>query len=167
MFFYDNTFFTNDYGTGENSLTLNSAAASFAAANGVEGWFYTADSTGAQAKAAKMVREGYISQSDIDNNDYFYIIYEFGTGKNNAPAFDDDNEGADSVVDNDLWFCEFELTVADDAEDEGDLVVNPDTIATEDAPFGAVNVPKGYENSYNTFGMWLWDAEVVLNSTPV
>ena len=167
MFFYDNTFFTNDYGTGENSLTLNSAADSFAVANGVEGWFYTSDSTGAQAKAAKMVREGYISQSDIDNNDYFYIIYEFGTGKNNAPAFDDDNEGADSVVDNDLWFCEFELTVADDAEDEGDLVVNPATIATEDTPFGAVNVPKGYENSFNTFGMWLWDAEVVLNSTPV
>ena len=167
MFFYDNTFFSNGYSANANDLTVNAASGSFAAQNAVEGWFYTPESSGAQAKVAKMVSEGYIAQADVDANDYFYIIYEFGEGKTNTPAFDDDVEGADAVVDNDLWFCEFELTVADDATDEGDIVVNPDTIATENSPFGAVNVPKGYENSYNAFGMWLWDADVQLYSNPV
>ncbi|MBR4767248.1 MAG: InlB B-repeat-containing protein, partial [Clostridia bacterium] len=167
LFFYDNTFFTNAYGTGENNLTVNTASGSFAAQNDVEGWFYTPGSTGAQAKVAKMVNNGYIDQNYVSANDYFYVIYEFGPGKTNTPAFDDDNTTADTTVDNGLWFCEFELTVADNAEDEGDLIVNPDTIASEQHEYGAFNVPKGYEGSYNTFGMWLWDAEVVRKSNPV
>ncbi|MBR4766060.1 MAG: hypothetical protein IK085_04765, partial [Clostridia bacterium] len=91
MFFYDKTFFTNAYGDEANSLTVNTASGSFAEQNDVEGWFYTPGSTGAQAKVAKMVNNGYIDQNFVSANDYFYVIYEFGTGKTNTPAFDDDN----------------------------------------------------------------------------
>ena len=168
MFFYDGNFFTHSYGSAPVELITNTSSGSFTAKNNIDGYFYTSGSSGAQAKVAKMVSEGYISQPAATQG-YFYVVYEFGTGKTNTPAFDDAVEGADAEVDNDLWFCEFDLKVAegDDVPYEGDLVVDSDTITTASRPFGAINVPMGYEDNYDAYGMWLWDANVSLYSTPV
>ncbi|MBO4894465.1 MAG: InlB B-repeat-containing protein [Clostridia bacterium] len=180
IFFYDNTFFTDSYSdSAANTLTVNTNAASFSGASEAFGTFYTDGSASAQRRVEKLVANNADLNADsFKDMGYFFVSYEFGDDYVNTPAYDDNEDnGADLSYEPELWFCEFELTVKDDAGEnaqgefdpdaEGRLDTIEETVASQTNVWGIINVPRGNEGDVNTYGMWLWDADVLLENNPV
>ena len=147
LFFYDKDFFTHAYSTsGPVALEVNSEAA-----NSLHGTF-----------AADFDMNAYADDNGLDSafladNSAFYVALYVGDGSKNV-MFDDST-----------WSFEFTLTVAGDADGEGDLFVKESTIQSTTNDYAFIDVPKGPADgsAIDTWPMYLWDSTPVLGSQPV
>ena len=163
LFFYDNAFFSDSY-DAEGELTLNENTDSFTGTYTVDGWFGT--TLGNSRAVAEQINVGNLAEEYLEDNNYFVI--GFAVDGNNVKLYDDaEGDASDNEVDNDYWFCEFDMTVAADAVDEADLHVVTATVASPSNIHGIINVPKGFEDTKENNGMWLWNANVVTAAQPV
>ena len=156
LFFYDKDFFTHSYSTTATERTdvVNAEAGSFAAANNV-----TARVAADPIEINNLVSEGYIDSDFL--NEYGAI----------STVVRVKSEGEKNVMfDNSTWLLEYTLTVKDTATGEGDFFVKDTTVQNSTTQTtAAVNVPKGPADGTDAdiWAMWLWDANVTLNSNPV
>jgi len=156
LFFYDKDFFTHSYSTTatERADVVNAEAGSFAAANNV-----TARVAADPIELRKLVAEGYIDSDFL--NEYGAIstvVRVKSAGENNV------------MYDGSTWLLEYTLTVKDTATGEGDFFVKDTTVQNSTTQTNAaVNIPKGPADGTDAdiWAMWLWDANVTLESTPV
>lgn len=163
LFFYDNAFFSDSY-DAEGDLTLNENTDSFTGTYTVDGRFGT--TLGNSRAVAEQINVGNLAEEYLEDNNYFVI--SFAVKGNNVKLYDDaEGDASDNEVDNDYWFCEFDMTVAADAVDEADLHVVTATVASPSNIHGIINVPKGFEDTKENNGMWLWNANVVTAAQPV
>ena len=152
LFFYDKDFFTHSYIQGQNTLSVNTEAGSFAAENGFYGKM-TVDPV-----LTSQVNAGYIDSAFLDEYAAISVNLLMGSGSNNV------------MYDDSTWIFEFDLKVADTATGEGDLFVKDTTVQNSTSQNKAlVNVPKGPEDGTNAdvWPMWRWNANVSLSSQPV
>ncbi len=156
LFFYSNDFFSDAYGTSLNSLVVNPY---YASSYGMKGDFFAPSSAAAQAVEAQMLRDGRITTSIAENYNPINIGYSFGSNVKNK------------MFDASKWFCEFVLTVNEDAPagEFGYFLAYEATAATPDYIDGYINVPKGAYSGYveNTTAMFNWDAILSFTNSPV
>ncbi len=156
LFFYSNDFFTDAYGTGINTLVVNPY---YSSSYGIGGSFFGSSSAPAQAVEAQMLDGGAITSDTADEYNPINIIYSFGGTVRNKK------------LDANKWFCEFQLTVKDDAPagDFGRFLAFEATAASPDFTGGYINVPKGAYDGYseNVTGMYNWEAALTFTNAPV
>ncbi len=164
LFFYDTTFFDEDYGTSKETLVLNPYYSSSPYA--ATGDFYAPGSISATNIEKYMLNNNRLSGivSDTDTGaefskeyDAFSVSYEFGPTTRNQK------------LNANKWFCEFTFTVKNDATDMGDFLAVENTTSTPDFTSGYINVPKGTYDTYNedVVDMANWDAVLNYTSQPV
>ena len=153
LFFYDKEFFTHDYEV-EDAVTVNPATDSFAQANGVVGYLNPTPNL------TSIVNKGYITSDYLDT--YGAIVV-------NLEVHADENE-TNVMYDASDWLFEIDFTVPTGVSGtDKALFVNPDTIQNTTNIDAVVNVPKGDSTGTDAdlWPMWLWDADVTLEATPV
>ena len=156
LFFYDKDFFTHSYSTTatERADVVNAEAGSFAAANNV-----TARVAADPIELRKLVAEGYIDSDFLNEYGAISTVVRVKSAGENNVMYDDST-----------WLLEYTLTVKDTATGEGDFFVKDTTVQNSTTQTNAaVNVPKGPANGTDAdiWAMWLWDANVTLESNPV
>ena len=156
LFFYSNEFFSDAYGAGINTLVVNPY---YASSYGIEGDFFASASTAAQAVEAQMLRDSRITTAIANDYNPINVAYSFGSNVKNKQ------------FDASKWFCEFVLTVNDDAPagEFGYFLAYEATAASPEYNDGYINVPKGAYSGYveNTTAMFNWDATLKFTNTPV
>ncbi len=157
LFFYDNNFFKDEYGSTASALTVNTDAYSR-----VSGWVYGSKS--ASQAAQKMVDAEKISADFLANHNFVFVTYTFN------PATDGKNL-ATVVFQKKNWFCEFDLTVKEDVSTGsiGNFLAVEDTVKSPSFTAGQINVSKvQYNKSMATaVNMANWTASVTLNNASV
>ncbi len=156
LFFYDNTFFTDAYGTGKNTLVVNP---NYSSSYGINGKFYGPASAPAQAIEAQMLDDGKITTVQADNYNPINVLYYFGSTVRNQK------------LDASKWFCEFVLKVKDDAPagEFGEFLAIEATAATPSYTDGYIDIPKGSYDTYNesVVAMFNWNANLAFDNDPV
>lgn len=156
LFFYNNSFFTDNFSSGNNTLVVNPYYKSSPyLATGV--FVGGPQSTSGVEKA--MVNRNAITQEFADAHEFVYISYYF------------DGTSYNQKFNGSKWFCEFDLTVRTDAStsDEGAFFAVEATTTTPDFTRGIIDVPKGEYNTKNaaTVSMTDWEATLNYTNTPV
>ncbi len=158
LFFYSNKFFTDAYGTGKNALVLNPYYTS-QSSYGMTGDFYASASAPAQAIEAQMVDDNRITAETANEYNPINVSYSYGSSVNNKK------------LDANKWFCEFVLTVKNDAPagEFGRFLAIENTAATPDYEDGFIDVPKGTYDGYieSVTAMFNWDANLIFTNAPV
>ena len=156
LFFYSNKFFTDNYGTGKNALVLNPY---YSSSYGIEGDFYAPASAPAKGVEALMLEDGRITSQQAAEYDPINIAYSFGSTVMNKK------------FDVNKWFCEFELTVKNDAPagEFGRFLAFEDTAASPSYTDGYIDIPKGAFDGYieDVIIMSNWDANLIFSNAPV
>ena len=156
LFFYSNKFFADSYGTGANTLVVNPY---YSSSYGIEGTFYAASSNPAKAIEDAMLADGRITSQIAADYNPINVSYSFGSEVRNK-KFDSSN-----------WFCEFVLTVNDNAPagEFGYFLAYEATAASPDYMDGYINIPKGAYDGYteSVTGMFNWEANLVFTNAPV
>lgn len=156
LFFYSNEFFTDAYGTGKNTLVVNPY---YSSSYGITGKFYASASAPAQAIEAQMLADGRITSVVANDYNPINVMYSFGSTVRNQK------------LDASKWFCEFVLTVKDDAPagEFGRFLAIEETAATPAYTDGYIDIPKGSYDSYNenVTAMFNWNANLVFDNDPV
>ena len=156
LFFYSNNFFTDNYGTGKNTLVVNPY---YSSSYGIEGNFYAASSAPAKEVEALMLDDGRITSQQADEYDPINIAYSFGETVKNKK------------LDATKWFCEFELTVKSDAPAGkfGRFLAFEATAASPDYTDGYIDLPKGTYDGYveDVTIMANWEANLIFANAPV
>lgn len=164
LFFYDTTFFDDAYGTAKEVLVLNPYYTS--SPYNATGDFYAPGSISATNIENYMLNNnklsGIVSDSDTGTAfsteyDALVVSYEFGPTTRNQK------------LNGSKWFCEFTLTVKEDATDMGDFLAVKNTTSSPSFTSGYINVPKGTYDGYNenVIDMANWDAVLDYTSQPV
>ena len=144
LFFYDKDFFSHSYTTGAAVVSNKS---------GVKGYINPNPNLSSQT---------YLTADYLEQYGAMLINLEVASINN-------------VMYDASDWLFEITFTVKDTAGSTaddimGDLFVNPATIQnTEEGSDAVISVPKGPSDGtdIDLWPMWLWDADVTLNSTPV
>ena len=156
LFFYSNDFFSDAYGTKKNNLVVNPY---YASSYGMNGIFFASESNAAQAVEAQMLEDGRITTAIANDYNPINVAYSFGGNVKNKQ------------LDASKWFCEFVLTVNDDAPagEYGDFLAFEATAQSPDYDDGYINVPKGSYSGYveSTTSMFNWEAILNFSSNPV
>ena len=174
VFFYDNDFFEDSYPGVINDVEFNETNTSGTPyLHNVDGAFVT--SASASTKVADMVANGLISQKFANDNNYFAVAFSFGSDVpacNTDYLLDDAVGGVDSVVDDDYWFMEFDLTVKEGATDLGKLFTVAGTERAPGRSTGVIDVPKIEDSASvggtdRTYSMMYWAADIKRFEYPV
>ena len=156
LFFYSNKFFTDAYGTGKNNLAVNPH---YNSSYGITGDFYASASAPAQAVEAQMLADGRITSVVANDYNPINVTYSFGS------------EVRNKKLDGSIWFCEFVLTVKEDAPagEFGSFIAIEETAASPAYTAGYINVPKGSYDTYveDVTAMFNWDANLAFADSPV
>ena len=156
LFFYSNEFFTDAYGTGKNNLVVNPY---YSSSYGISGKFYAASAAPAKALEAQMLADGRITSETANEYDPINVMYSFGSTVRNKK------------FDASKWFCEFVLTVKEDAPagEFGRFLAIEETAATPEYTDGYIDIPKGAYDGYNesVTAMFNWDANLIFDNEPV
>ena len=156
LFFYSNDFFTDAYGTDSNKLVVNPY---YSSSYGVKGDFYASASIPAQAVEAQMLADGRITSDIADNYNPINVAYSFSSNVKNKK------------LDANKWFCEFVLTVKNDAPagEFGRFLAIEETAASPEYIDGYIDVPKGTYDNYveSVTAMFNWDANLIFDNAPV
>lgn len=154
LFFYNNDFFEDSYGT-ENALTISDYYSN--APYSAKGKFFTEEAN--PYAEQDLVDYELIDQIFADEHNSFTVIYEFGVGATNK------------YFDGSKWFCQFDLKVKDDAYGTGDFFAVEETAlgTSRDAQNGIIDVPKGPSTGIvaNVVSMANWDADLDFESYDV
>lgn len=153
LFFYDNSFFSDSYGSGINTLSVNDT-------DFEDSTFYTSAST--SKMVGRLVSLGVIDQDFADSHNYFAVSL---LGPVDVFMYDDTD-----------WLFEFDLKVKSDATGTGAFLINDDTILSPENQNGFITVPKGDEGDTedDVYDMWFWNVnwvdgscydEVTINSS--
>ena len=156
LFFFNNDFFTDSFGTTTETLTVNPYYAE--RPYGITGSF--AGSKSSSNVEQFMVGNGKITADFAAKHDFVYIAYEFYSGATNQRLSDSQ------------WLFEIPLTVKSDAASGtgiGDFFAVEETTRSPEFKQGRINVPKGpYDGKNATItSMANWDANLIYNSQPV
>ncbi len=156
LFFYNNDFFTDSFGTTTETLTVNPYYA--ARPYGITGTFVGSKSSSTVEQF--MVGNGKITADFASKHDFAYIAYEFYGGATNQKLSDSQ------------WLFEIPLTVKTDAASGtgiGDFFAVEETTRSSSFKLGRINVPKGpYDGKNATItSMANWDATLDYESQPV
>jgi len=156
LFFYNNDFFTDSFGTTTETLTVNPYYAE--RPYGITGSFVGSKSSSNVEQF--MVGNGKITADFATKHDFAYIAYEFYSGATNQKLSDSQ------------WLFEIPLTVKSDAAagtGVGDFFAVEETTRSPEFKQGRINVPKGpYDGKNATISsMANWDANLIYNSQPV
>ncbi|MBR3781437.1 MAG: InlB B-repeat-containing protein [Clostridia bacterium] len=156
LFFYSNKFFTDAYGTGSNDLVVNPY---YSSNYGIKGSFYSASSTPSQAVEAQMLDDGRITSAEAAEYNPINVVYNFGSNVRNKKFIAD------------TWFCEFTLTVKEDAPagEFGRFLAFENTAASPDYTDGYIDIPKGTYDGYSetVTNMSNWKATLTFDNSPV
>ncbi len=156
LFFYSNKFFTDAYGTGSNDLVVNPY---YSSNYGISGAFYGASSTPAQAVEAQMLDDGRITTVEAQEYNPINVVYNFGSNIRNKK------------FNADTWFCEFTLTVKEDAPagEFGKFLAIENTAASPSYTDGYIDIPKGTYDGYSETVTYMsnWEAVLSFSNSPV
>lgn len=156
LFFYSNDFFSDAYGTGKNTLVVNPY---YNSSYGITGDFFGPASAPAQAVEAQMLADNRITSVTANEYNPINVTYSFGSSSRNK------------MLDANKWFCEFVLTVKNDAPagEFGSFIAIEETAASTSYTDGYINVPKGSYDTYieNVTAMFNWDANLTFTDAPV
>ncbi len=152
LFFYNNSFFSDSYPSGSNTLIVNPVYAN--SPYTIAGTFLGSDSSSVEAY---LVALGAIDSDFADKHEFFNVSYIF------------DGSSYNQKFDGNKWFCEFDLTVKEDANGAGDLFAVEETTLSPSFPYGRINVPKGEYNEKvaGVASMANWEATLNYTSNPV
>ena len=155
LFFYNNDFFTDSFGTEKQTITVNPYYAELP--YGITGTFVGNDSN--SDIESFMIGNGKITADFANKHNFAYISYIFGGVQNQKIS--DSN-----------WLFEIPLTVKADAASGtgiGDFFAVEETTRSTTFKKGRINVPKGpYDGTIETItGMSNWDAILDYDSQPV
>lgn len=157
LFFYNNDFFTDTFGTAAETLTVNPYYKE-------RPYVITGSFTGSKSASAVieqyMIGYGKITSDFAAKHDFVYISYEFYSGANNQKFSDSQ------------WLFEIPLTVKSDAASGtgiGDFFAVEETTLSPDFQQGRISVPKGPYNGKNATisSMTTWEAILDYDSQPV
>ncbi|MBQ2842149.1 MAG: InlB B-repeat-containing protein [Clostridia bacterium] len=156
LFFYNNDFFTDSFGSGTQTLTVNPYYAE-------RPYGITATFVGSKSSSNVeqfMVGQGKITPEFAAAHEFAYIAYEFYSGATNQKLSDSQ------------WLFEIPLTVKSDAASGtgvGDFFAVKDTTRSPSFTTGRINVPKGpYDGKNATItSMANWSATLDYESQPV
>ena len=156
LFFYNNDFFTDSFGTGTQNITVNPYY--LERPYGITGTFVGSKSSSNVEQF--MVGQGKITPEFAANHEFAYIAYEFYSGATNQKLSDTQ------------WLFEIPLTVKTDAASGtgiGDFFAVEETTRSTSFTTGRINVPKGpYDGKNATISsMATWDATLDYESQPV
>lgn len=156
LFFYSNDFFKDAYGTDSNKLTVNPY---YESSYGINGEFFAPASKPAQAVEAQMLKDERITSEEANEYNPINIVYSFAGNVKNKK------------LDATKWFCEFVLTVKDDAPAGklGRFLAFEKTAGTPEYTDGYINVPKGTYDGYSesVTAMFNWNATLAFANAPV
>ncbi len=148
LFFYNNSFFSDSYPSGSNTLTVNPVYVN--SPYTITGTFVGSDSSSVEKYLQGL---GAIDSDFADEHEFFYVSYIF------------DGSSYNQKFDGNKWFCEFELTVNADASGAGDLFAVEKTTLSPSFPYGRINVPKGEYNEKVAGVTSMANFEAALNYT--
>ncbi len=153
LFFYNNNFFTDSFGSSTNTVTVNPYYTDLP--YGITGTFVGSQSNSDSAK--EMVGNGKITADFAKTHNFVNITYSFYSGSTNQ------------LLDGSQWLFEIPLTVKADATGSGDFFAVEETTRTTTFQKGIINVPKGPYNAgvKQVQGMHLWNADYTYSSQPV
>ncbi|MEE1137185.1 MAG: InlB B-repeat-containing protein [Acutalibacteraceae bacterium] len=156
LFFYNNDFYEDSFGSGQNDLIVNPYYK--ALPYGITGDYVGNDSTSDVENF--MIANGKITPDFANKHNFVYISYHFASGANNQK------------FNGSQWLFEFPLTVKADAADGtgiGDFFALEETTRSTSFKKGRMNVPKGpYDGTNETItSMANWDAVLYYSSQPV
>ena len=152
LFFYNNDFFTDSFGSIKNNVTVNPYYSVLPYE--ISGTFVGQESN-ATAESL-MVGYGKITADFADKHNFVCISYKFGGNTN-------------QMLSDSNWLFEIPLTVKADATGTGDFFAVEETTRSTSFKRGYINVPKGpYDGTIATItGMSNWDATLNYDSQPV
>lgn len=154
LFFYNNDFFTDSYGSEKGELDVNPVYAG--GSYGITGEFWGSKS--ASTIKTYLTNAGRIDSDFASKNNFFYLNYYFGSRYRNQK------------LDGSKWLCQFALTVKSEPEStQGIFRAIESTTATPEFIRGKIDVPRGTYDGYNedTDGMYNWDATLNYVNQPV
>jgi len=156
LFFYNNDFYEDSFGIGQNELTVNPYYKTLP--YGITGTYVGDESTSDVENF--MIANGKITPGFADAHNFVYISYHFASGANNQK------------FNGSQWLFEFPLTVKADAADGtgiGDFFALEETTRSTSFKKGRMNVPKGpYDGTNETItSMANWDAVLDYSSQTV
>ena len=133
IFFYDNTFFSDSYGTGILPLTVNDSNFSDSA--------FTKSASGI---INDLVDAGCVSNDYLSTHNYFAVSLE--------------GPWTNYQYDASAWLFEFDLTVLANASGDGAFEVLDSTVQKTTNPDGYISVPKGPQggDASNIYEMCDW-----------
>ena len=141
--FYDKDFFDDGYNYNDKQdLVINTDPQSTAALYDMAGEFTKVPADGNAVK--NLVNRGYIT-------------FEFEENKNKK-------------IDGNYWLAEFTFTVSDEAEGEGEMVVDTNTIKNSGTGvYAYINLPRGEKDGAKETNesMYFWDVNATSKSYPV
>ena len=152
LFLYNNSFFSDSYPSGSNTLMVNPVYVN--SPYTITGTFLGSDSSSVEAYLTAL---GVIDSDFAAKHEFFYVSYLF------------DGSSYNQKFEGNKWFCEFELTVKNDATGTGDLFAVEETTLSPSFPYGRINVPKGEysEKLTGVTSMANWEATLNYTSNPV
>ena len=155
LFFYNSSFLQADMQAGDNTLVVNSY---YAAAPYTITGKYLGEGSGSNVENA-LIRRNAISQDFADEHDFIHVRYYF------------DGTSYNQKFNGNKWFCEFELTVKEDAPagEYGRFLAFENTAASPEYTDGYIQVPKGTYDTYveDVTYMHLWNANLIFDNAPV
>ena len=154
LFFYNNDFFTDSFGTLQEQLDVNPIYAS--GSYGITGEFVGARS--ASVVEDFMYNAGKIDADFAAKNDFVFINYYFGTNYRNQK------------LDGSQWLCQIPLTVkSEPTATQGVFQAVEATAASPTFTFGKIDVPRGSYDGYNSNidSMVNWTATLNFENQPV
>ncbi|MBQ2848502.1 MAG: InlB B-repeat-containing protein [Clostridia bacterium] len=148
--------FNEEYSSDDKKM-FNQSATGAPAAYGLTGKMIKPDDSNDVIE--DLIADEYITSSFFGQHPALIAKYEFPVGSNCQ------------VISGNEWFVQFDLKVKDNAVDEGDFYIVPETIAQPGEQYYAyINIPMRSEDSdlaMNADHMMLWEADIEIYSTPV
>ena len=154
LFFYNNTFFTDSFGTLQEQLDINTDYKG--GDYGISGHFVGSKSASTVEKL--MLNAGKIDSAFAAENDFIFVNYFFGSNYKNQK------------LDGSKWLFQVPLTVTDaPVAEKGIFQAIEATTLSADFPMGQINVPRGEEDGFNSTNeaMDLWKATLNYENQPV
>lgn len=154
LFFYNNTFFTDSFGTLQEQLDINTDYKG--GDYGISGHFVGSKSASTVEKL--MLNAGKIDSAFAAENDFIFVNYFFGSNYKNQK------------LDGSKWLFQVPLTVTDDpVAEKGIFQAIEATTLSAAFPMGQINVPRGEEDGFNSTNeaMDLWKATLNYENQPV
>ena len=154
LFFYNNTFFTDDFGSVQEQLDVNPEYKG--GVFGISGNFVGSKSASTVEKL--MVNAGKIDSAFAAENDFIFINYFFGSNYQNQK------------LDGSKWLFQIPLTIADNpSAEKGIFQAVEATALSSSFTMGKINVPRGEQDGTNksNSSMDLWTATLNFSNQPV